>query len=130
MCGVQITFGNPMSGEFFGGSFGQRRFIDQFAARGVHDARRLLHFLNGLGIDHFLRRGTQRAVHGNKIALCQKFVQCHQPDLQLFACGFADVRIIGNHFHIERFGAPRDFAANSSQSNQPQSFAAQFCSAG
>jgi len=33
--------------------FRQCRLIDQFTARRVHDARRLLHFLNGLGIDHF-----------------------------------------------------------------------------
>jgi len=38
--------------------------------------------------------------------------------------------VVGNYFHIEGFGAPRDLAANSSQSNQPQSFAAQFGSAG
>ena len=62
MCGVAIRFANPMSGEFFGGSsakvstaaaselsgfqsFGERGFVNQFAARAIHQVARRASFL-------------------------------------------------------------------------------------
>src|SRR5882724_13648697 len=57
---------------------GKRSLVNQFATSRVHDARGLLHFLNRFGVDHFLRGGAQRRMHGDKIALRQQALEADQ----------------------------------------------------
>ena len=106
--------------------FGKRRLVHEFAARGVDDARAILHFLDVRLADDILSRGTKRGVQRNKIAFRQQLIERHKFDRHFARRRFADERVVGQHAHVKRFRAHGHFAADSAQADQAQRLPAHF----
>ena len=79
---------------------GERRLVDQTAARGVDEDRGRLHLLELFRPDHVLGLGRERHVQGDDVALAQDGVEIDQAGLR------EDVE--GQHLHAERLGALAD----------------------
>src|SRR5947208_3047125 len=91
---------------------------------GLDAANALLHFRNVLGVDHLPRLRTYGRVERDEIAFGQKLIERHQFHGQLSCCRFADEWIKRNNAHIEGFCPGCHLAADATETNETQRFAA------
>src|ERR1700731_5053692 len=97
---------------------GQGIFIDQSATCAVDDAHAALGFLQARKIDNVVRLRGERRVQRNKIGAGEQIVELvHEFDLQTARARRGKIWIVSDHAHAEGNGAPAQFAADASHSN-------------
>ena len=109
---------------------GEGGFLHQFAARRIDQPRAALHLRECGRVDHVLSRRAQCGVERDKIALGEQALERRQFNFRFARGGFADVRIESQHAHLKRARAPRHFAADAAETDQPERFAAQLGACG
>ena len=113
-----------MAGRELGSKGG---FVDETAARAIHNTRALLHALEAFGIKHVARFIGQRHVHGDEVGLRDGLIEIlGQFDLQTAGAGFGKVRVVGEDAHAEREGALGHFGADAAHAENDESFAVEF----
>ena len=107
-------------------SVSECRFIDQFAARTVHQTHSALHLLQRLGVDHARGLRSEADVQRQIIRRRVDFLQLGDGDTLLLGHRDRDERIVRDNLHPEGSRPPRDFHSDSPQTYNAQRLAPQF----
>ena len=90
----------------------QRRLIDQFAAGAVDQPHAFFHQRQRFGIDDVAGLVGQRRVQRDEIGAAPQFVELDFFDAEMDGALGGQIRIVGDHFHLQADGAVGDDRAD------------------
>ncbi len=108
----------------FDGVF-QIAFIEQLAARAVHDTHALLHLREGFFVQKLVGLGRERDVDRDVVAVLVEIRQADQLDPEILRDLRGDIRIVRKNAHLERARALHHFTADTAQADDAHRLAAQ-----
>ena len=99
---------------------GQRRLVDQLAARCIDDADALLALREPLGIEEVPGRRQRGHVERDVVGAGAQIVERHELDAERRGHFGRDERVVGDHFHLEGVRAGRDFLSDPAESDEAE----------
>ena len=105
--------------------FGQRRLVDQTAARAVDDAHTTFALSQRLARQDVARRIRHRRVQRNEIGAGQQLVQFQLLHTHIQRTLFGQVWVVGHHTHVQPVGTVGDDGADIAGADQAEHLAGQ-----